>query len=471
MAAWLDHPLSDIAAALRTGKLSPTALIDAAIARHAPVLNTYKTWDPDRARAQAEAAARAFAAGLDLGPMQGLPISVKDLYGVPGWPIFAGTPQQLPAKWTRAGPVVTALQRQLAVVMGKTNTVEFAIGTLGTNPHWGTPRNPWDPATHRVPGGSSAGAGVSLCEGTAILALGTDTAGSVRAPASYTGTVGLKTSIGRWSTDGIVPLSPTLDTAGVLARSVADIVFAFPAVDPASQADPAQFERDVAAVELSDLRLGICDDLFWEDCSPGVAEAARDAIDELVSAGATARAASVPQAPELIDMQRQASFAAQEFAAFVAAELPAWIDKLDPAVNARIRDAKDMPATVYLGRQRRRRQLIRAATGNFRGIDALVCPTIPNTPPSLAEIATGETHLAATLLSLRNTSIANLLDYCAITIPVGLDRAGMPVGLQLMAPCNADQRLLAVAGVIERTIGTAAQRLGPPPATAAQLVG
>ncbi len=466
MTDWLDRPMSALAAGLRGAEMDPETLAEAVIdrhARHGEALNAYKTWDPDKIRAQARAAHEAFIAGYDLGPMQGLPVSVKDLYGVHGWPTFAGTPKRLPAKWEAEGPVVAALRRQLAIVTGKTHTVEFAIGTLGTNPHWGTPRNPWDANDHRVPGGSSAGAGVSLWEGSALLALGTDTAGSVRAPASYTGTVGLKTTIGRWSTAGISPLSSLLDTAGTLARSVADTVFAFRVIDPPTQDDPTSFDRVLAAADIDRLRLGICDQTLWEDCSPGIAEAVKAAIDELVHAGAQATETTVPQVPEVLEMQRTGSFAAPEFMAFVNRELPAWRATIDPAVAARFEQLQQMTAAEYVGRLHRRGELIAAAAGNFDDVDVLVCPTVANTPPRLTDIAQLERHQAETLRSLRNTSIANLLEYCAITIPVGLDAAGMPVGLQLMAPNNADQRLLAIAAAIERVIGTPRERLGRPP--------
>ena len=148
--------------------------------------------------------------------------------------IYAGSSRLMPDALQREGPLVENLRQQRAVFTGKTHTVEFAFSGLGLNSHWGTPRNPWDTAVHRVPGGSSSGAGVSLIEGSAILAFGSDTAGSVRIPASLTGTVGLKTTHGRWPLAGIVPLSPTLDTAGLLARTADDMLFAFAAIDPKS---------------------------------------------------------------------------------------------------------------------------------------------------------------------------------------------------------------------------------------------
>src|SRR5262249_19063321 len=160
--------------------------------------------------------------------------------------------------------------RQLGVIMGKTHMVEFAFGGTGLNSHHGAPYNPWDATAHRSPGGSSSGAGVSLLEGSALLALGSDTAGSVRIPACMTGTVGLKVTLGRWSTDGVVPLSRTFDTPGLLARSVADAAYGFAALDPAL-GDAEGFIAKADTVSLDGIRIAVDGGFFWNDCDPGIA--------------------------------------------------------------------------------------------------------------------------------------------------------------------------------------------------------
>lgn len=188
----LNRSLADLVVDLRSGKANAQDLACAVIENHGSSghsLNAYKTWDKEKIIRQAMAADSALKAGIDRGLLQGLPVSVKDLFGVKGFPTFAGSPKPLPEQWEREGPVIKARRRQLAVVTGKTHTVEFAFGGLGVNPHWTTPRNSWDREEHRVPGGSSSGAGVSLTIGSALMALGTDTAGSVRIPASMTGNV------------------------------------------------------------------------------------------------------------------------------------------------------------------------------------------------------------------------------------------------------------------------------------------
>src|SRR5581483_11120620 len=200
MADLISRPIAEIAAALRDKQATAQELVEQAIARHGRFgerLHAYLLWTPDEARAAARAADAAFAAGAVAGPLQGLPVSIKDLFAAEGLPCFAGSSRRLPADpWERDGPLVATLRRQLGVITGKTHMVEFAFGGTGLNSHHGAPVNAWDTAAQRSPGGSSSGAGVSLLEGSALLAFGSDTAGSVRIPACMTGTVGLKLTLG-----------------------------------------------------------------------------------------------------------------------------------------------------------------------------------------------------------------------------------------------------------------------------------
>ena len=465
MTEFLLQSLSEITSALRAGKTTAVALAEEANAHHAgrgTGLDAYKTRNPAQFLAEARVADAAFAAGLDFGPLQGMPVSVKDLYGVSGYPTFAGTPAALPDRWTREGPVVRVLRQSLAAISGKTHTVEFAFGGLGTNAHWGTPRNPWDAASHRVPGGSSAGAGVSLCEGSAIVALGSDTAGSVRVPASFTGNVGVKTSFGRWSVDGVVPLSPSLDTTGLLARTVADAILAFASIDPVTSVAPAALLAGLGELDVADIRIGLCARHF-EDCSPGVAEGVQAALDELAAAGAQIVDIDLPAVTEAEDIFMRGGMAAPEFAAFINNEMLACKATLDPNVAGRFASMEAITAIEYLKRRDRLVHLSAAIDDCLADIDVLVGPTVPITPPRLTEVATPEDYRAHNLPALRNTQTANLLSLSAVTMPVALDAAGMPVGLQVMAPLNEDERGLAVALAFERTLGTSRERIGTPP--------
>jgi aspartyl-tRNA(Asn)/glutamyl-tRNA(Gln) amidotransferase subunit A len=419
------------------------------------------TWDEDGARALAAAADAAFAAGLDHGPLQGVPVSVKDIYGAAGYPTFAGSPKRLPAAWEKDGAMVSALRRSSAVISGKTHTVEFAFGGLGVNSHWETPRNPWDGGAHRVPGGSSAGAGVSLIEGSAFVAFGSDTGGSVRIPASFTGNVGIKVTIGRWPTSGIVPLSHTYDTPGILVRTVADLAFAFAALDPLARgyrdASPAVDPADVSGV-----RIGVTKDFFWDDLSPGIGDRVTAAIEALGAAGAHVVSIPFPE-PGALGGTTVGSIAGAEVHAFLSEQLPEWLETLDPVVAPRIHAGGETTADEYLIQRRRAAELARAANARLAEVDVVAVPTTAVTPPKLADIGDLDAYREVNIKALRNTIPGNLLELCAITMPVGLDEEGMPVGMQLLARGHSEERLIAVALAAERILGTSAERLGRPP--------
>ncbi|MCZ6511329.1 MAG: amidase [Alphaproteobacteria bacterium] len=457
--------IESLAGAMRDGEVSASDLAEWSIAnreQRGETLHAYKTWAPDRFRAEAAAADAVLAAGIDLGPLQGIPVAVKDLYGVAGYPTFAGCPRELPDKWRSEGPVVRALRHQLATVSGKTHTVQFAFGALGTNVHWGTPRNPWDGENHRVPGGSSAGAGVSLWEGSALLALGSDTAGSVRMPASFTGTVGVKTSKGRWSTAGIVPLSTTLDTAGTLTRTVTDAVLAFAVIDPQVSEPAHAFSHRLGTASPADFHIGVCD-WYFADCDPGVAEGVKAALDELAAAGARISSVEVPELEDSIAMFKRGGLAAPEFASFINNEMTAFRDDLDPNVAARFEAMESVEAGEYMARCSQRLDLVRRVRDSMAGFDAIVGPTIAITPPTVDEVADPRSYHRANMGASRNTSTVNMLDLCAVTMPVALDAAGMPVGLHIICPLGEDETALAIALAFEKVLGTARQRLGVPP--------
>ena len=461
----IERPVRQIAAALRDGMIGFEDLIDEAVTRHGRyggALHAYKHWDAERARSEARAVGGLLAAGHDAGPLMGLPVSIKDIYGVAGMPTFAGTPKELPGKWRTEGPVVGALRHGLAVVMGKTHTVEFALGAIGLTAHWETPRNPWDAAAHRVCGGSSAGAGVSLAEGSAVIAMGTDTGGSVRIPASVTGQVGLKTTAGRWSTRGIVPLSPTFDTPGPLTRSVEDAAVAFAAIDPAHGDADALFRR-LDGMGVADLRLGICDEHFWDGCAPGIAEGVKAALDELTGKGARLVRLPFPEAGEAGRRALHLQPFGIEGLSVIAEEYPDRMDTLDPNVRVRFDIAREVSAVDYVTALRALRELGAAAETRLRQVDVLVAPTVPITPPTVDEVATDEAYSRTQAAMIRNTAPANLLGLCGLTMPVALDGAGMPVGLQFMAPGGHEERVLAAALACERVLGSGRERLGPPP--------
>jgi aspartyl-tRNA(Asn)/glutamyl-tRNA(Gln) amidotransferase subunit A len=439
----MRESLATLSARLRAGELCVRELAERAAHRHASAdLGAYREF-----RDQDEPGITEAQRLLDAGKataLTGIPISVKDLFGVPGFRTFAGTARALPTRFERAGSVVTTLLRQGALVMGKTHTVEFAFGGLGLNAHFPTPINPFSGRTPRVPGGSSSGAGVSLCEGSCYLAIGTDTAGSVRIPAAMTGNAGLKLTAGRWPLDGVVPLSPTLDSPGLLARSVSDLALAFAALDPTDQ-------RPVTA-SLATARLAWAnEDVLWH-CSPGIAESVRAAIDELRAKGASIAPAAWPEALEALTLFERGSPAGLELHAFLARELPDWRSTLDPNVAARLPATTPAPADLS-ARVAAIAELQVRARARLLEVDAFLLPTVAVTPPTLAELATPERYRALNVLSLRNTSIANYLGACSLTLPVGLDVHGMPVGLQLVGAPRSEARLLALGVALEAALG------------------
>ena len=462
----LSRPLIEIAQDLRDRRVTARELVEIAIARHERVgerLHAYSYWGPEQARAVALAADTAFVAGVSAGPLQGLPVSIKDLFAAEGYPCFAGSSRRLPADpWERDGPLVAALRRQLGVIMGKTHMVEFAFGGTGQNSHYGAPYNPWDATAHRSVGGSSSGAGVSLLEGSAQLAFGSDTAGSVRIPASMTGNVGLKVTLGRWSTEGVVPLSFTFDTPGLLARSVADVAYGFAAVDPAG-IDPVGFMARASARDLAGIRIGIGDPFLWCDCDPGIAETVQEALDALVRTGAVVQDFALPEAEGAYAVFLEGGLSAIELRSFLDRELPDWLAQLDPVIAPAVRAAENLSARDYLARGARLRALAQRAAPRLTAVDVIASPTLCLTPPLMSDVADADSHLRVNRRIVRNTVAVNYLGLCAITMPVGRDRAGMPVGLQLIAPANAEEKLLRIALAAERVLGTAVDRLGTPP--------
>jgi aspartyl-tRNA(Asn)/glutamyl-tRNA(Gln) amidotransferase subunit A len=464
MADALSLPMAEIAALLCEGKLKARALAEEAIANHERFgarLMAYSHWAPEHARKCADAADAAFGVGSRAGSLQGIPTSVKDLFAVAGFPTYAGSPKRLPPKFEIEGPVIANLRRQLPTLMGKTHMVEFAFGGTGQNAHYGSPHNPWDATAHRSPGGSSSGAGVSLCEGSALLALGSDTAASVRLPAAMTGNAGLKFTKDRWSSEGIVPLSFTFDTPGILARSMADAGFSFAALDP-HLGDAFAFLRRVPG-SVSGIRIGMGDAWFWDGCEHGIDEIARSAMAALARAGAVVKEKPLPEAREAFAVFLEGGVSAIELRVFLDRELPEWLATIDPVNGPALENAEHLSAREYLTRRLRLSQAAQSAAARFDDVDVIATPTVMLTPHVLTEEAGPEKFWARNRKIVHNLVPANYLTLCAATLPVGLDRLGMPVGLQLIARGGDDERLVAIACAAERILGTPREILGAPP--------
>ena len=463
----LDRSLPRVAEALRKRAVSSVELVEEAIGRHASSgssYGAYKHWDEEGARKGARRADARFAADAAPPPFCGIPVSVKDLYGVEGLPTFAGTARRLPLAWEKDAWLVRRLRDQGAVFTGKTHMVELAYGAVGVNPHWGTPRNPWDANAHRVPGGSSSGAGVSLWAGSALLALGSDTGGSIRIPASMTGTVGHRITFDRWSVGGAVPLSQSLDTVGGLTRSVEDSVFFFGAIDPA-WGDPAALLRSLSPASGGQVRLAIPRCGVWRECQADIADVAQVALAELGSAGWRRSEVDGSLLDEARRLYITGGIAGAECLAFLDRDLPGWLDILHPTVGQRLAGSPSLESERYARSLEERRGLMARVDTLFADADMLVLPTVLITPPTVSEIDDLDRYVEKNTAALGATSPISMLGLCAVTIPVGLDRLGMPVGLQFVARGGQDEALLGAALAAERVLGAARDRLGTPPTT------
>src|SRR6266540_3100377 len=388
----------------------------------------------EAARAAADAAdARA---GVSFGPLDGMIVSIKDLFDVAGEVTRAGS--KVLAEETKPAladaPVVRRLRAAGAVIVAKTNMTEFAFSGVGANPHYGTPGNPADRA--RVPGGSTSGGAVAVADGMCEIAIGTDTGGSTRIPAALCGIVGFKPSKWRIPTEGAFPLSFTLDSVGPLARSVAECAHA----DAIMAGEPG---LPVAPAPLSGLRLGIPRSRSLLPLDETVSAAWERAVARLEDAGAHVFDADMPLIEEMIAANAKGGFSPSE-ALFIHRErLATRGDEVDPNVRARIERGRNMSASDYVELSRTRAALVRVMDARLQDMDGLLMPTTPIVAPKLAEVATPETFAPKNMALLSYTSIINFFDLCAISLPLRSER--LPVGLMLVARNGQDHRLFRIA--------------------------
>jgi aspartyl-tRNA(Asn)/glutamyl-tRNA(Gln) amidotransferase subunit A len=291
---------------------------------------------------------------------------------------------------------------------------------------------------------------VSLRQGSAVVALGTDTAGSVRVPASLTGNAGYKSTIDRWPTAGIVPLSRYFDTPGVLARTVEDAHVVASEFDRRVRPGAADAIGD--AKPVSGLRIGVPGGHFWDVCEESIATRVRAALGQLEKAGHKLVPIDFAEATAAFDLWNAGGTVAAELNAFLTAELPDWIARLDPNVGRRMQMAAGIAPEEVLARKAAFDALADKAARHFSTVDVIATPTVPCPPPTMEEVGDLDGYRAHNLRLLRNTHTANLLKLCAITLPVGPDALGLPVGLQLMGANMADARLFAAALAVEKSL-------------------
>lgn len=436
--------VADLARAYRSGELDPVSVTESYLAKieaHPHGHLVYRTLTAERAMRQATQAARQFAAGVDVGPLQGVPLAIKDLLDTAGEVSAAGSKVLLerpPA--AEDSPVAARLDAAGAVFLGRTNMTELAFSGIGINPHFGTPPCALD--SQRIPGGSSSGSGVAVAAGLAACAVGSDTGGSVRIPAAINGIVGLKTTDGRLPTNGAVALSTTLDTLGPMARDAADAWALFCAM-------AAEEYRPLRAVHRK-LTFLAPTTVVTDAIEPEVAGAFEAALERLESLGHEVRVAELPLLAEAAGLYpRFGSFAAHEAWALYERELTERGAEMDPRVTTRILQYARKPAADYIRLGYARQALMERFWPELAGVDALLAPTTPILPPRIDDLDEDAAYFRVNGLVLRNTALFNVLGSPAASVPCGMSSSGLSVGLMIVTRPGDDELALAVAKVME----------------------
>jgi aspartyl-tRNA(Asn)/glutamyl-tRNA(Gln) amidotransferase subunit A len=439
--------VAQLAADLAAGRTSSRRLTEQALERIADrsgegaraLIEVYA----DSALAEADHSDRLRKGGVRRSPVDGLPVALKDLFDVAGDITRAGS-KVLDERASTDAAAVARLRAAGAVFVGRTNMVEFAFGTTGINPHYGTPKNPWDRKTARIPGGSSSGAAVAQADGMCVMALGSDTRGSVRIPAALCGVTGFKPTTRRVPREGAFPLSYTLDSIGPLANSVAccatyDAILAGEAVGPLPE------------VAVKGLRLLLPQTVVREGLDPEVAESFENALDRVQRAGAVVTEKPVPAFDRQSEYFKGGGYAGAEAYA-IHRRNAARLSEYDPRVAKRVLLGKDLSAADYVDFGLLRAAYQREVGATLEPFDAFVLPTVPCIAPPIAEVdASDEAYFGWNMRILGIVGLVNFLDGCAASLPCHA-RGAAPVGLMVCGPAMSDRRILAVAAAIERAL-------------------
>ena len=407
-------------------------------------LQAYEYVAQEAALAQARSLDRLLAAGTDLGPLMGVPVAIKDIVVVDGMPTRAGSNLDVADLIGPEGGFVKLLKRAGCVILGKVRTTEFAVGTLlGINQIRGTPWNPWDAQTQRLPGSSSSGSGVATAAGLCGFAIGSDTGGSVRIPAAFNGVVGLKTTKGVWPTDGVFPLCPTLDTLSTLNRTAADAAVIAEALIGGPRPVPAPARG---------LWLGRPSRHFFDKLDPEVETCLDKAIALIADAGVEIVPFEVPEIDE----------ADETLAAVMPAELIASLGRerflaerghMDPQADMRAAPGLDVTADHYIRLVRRHHEVVALYRERMRGLDGWLAPSAPMLPMAVAEAVTPEGRRRLIEDGARTTKHTNFLGLCSVSMPVQGPDSPLPVGLQINAPGFGEHGAIGVALLLESLIG------------------
>lgn len=428
---WLALSAAELGRGIGDGSIHAVELTEAyldALASHPDTQRIYARLTPERARAEAMAAHGRAKAGLRRGPLDGVPVSWKDLFDSAGTLTEAGSALLAGRRPDQDATVLERATRAGLVCLGKTHMSELAFSGLGLNPVTATPPNINDPRA--VPGGSSSGAGASVAFGLAAAAIGSDTGGSVRIPSAWNDLVGLKTTHGRLPLTGVVPLCETFDTIGPLCRTVEDCALTLAALEGSKAAD-------LSGTSLVGARLAVLETAALDDLRPEPARAFEDALARLAAAGARIERIAVPAVTEALGLS-PILFTGEAWGIW-RDTIEAAPDKMFPQIYERFRGGASVTAADFVAGWRRLRVLRAQWAAAVAGFDAVLTPTSPILPPDAARLMSDSAYyVTENLLALRNTRIGNLMDGCALSLPTAVPSCG----IQFLAPPMAEERLL-----------------------------
>jgi aspartyl-tRNA(Asn)/glutamyl-tRNA(Gln) amidotransferase subunit A len=408
-----------------------------------PILGAYEHVAGESALATARAMDGLLTAGTDLGPLMGVPVAFKDLIAVAGMPTTAGSNVDVSESIGPEGSFVRALRRAGCVILGKLKTVEFARGATGINNIRGTPRNPWDAETPRIPGGSSSGSAVAAAAGLSGFTVGTDTGGSVRGPAAFCGLFGYKPTIGLWSIDGIFPNAPTFDVVGPLCRSAADGALVYSALTGQPRPLPCP---------LRGLRLGLPTHYFFDNLDPHVTACMETVIATLEDAGVTFVPFHMPEVAERESILK--AICAVECIVGVGAErFLREQDAMDPLTVACTAPGLEVPATEYLRVLNRQKDLCRSVSERLKNLDGFISPTTTMVAPTLADITDLTKGLSLEARLGLNTHPISFFGLCSTTSPIQMLGAPLPTALQIACKGGEDAKALSIALAVENLVG------------------
>ncbi len=451
--------ITALAGALEAGDVGPVELVESSLERIDslnPALGAFIEMTRERALREARAAQVSIKAGNRLGPLHGIPYAAKDLFNVESVATTAGTRVLRDNIARQDCTVVDRLAKAGMILLGKTITCQLAADIIGLNFDQGTPHNPWHRVAH-VPGGSSCGSGVCVAAGMAPMALGTDTGGSVRAPAAHCGVVGLKTTVGRVSRHGVFPESTTLDSVGPLTRSVEDAALVYDAIHGPDARDettmhlPRHDPLSSLKQGVEGLMIAFAEGVLFENVHPDIELAVRAAGEVFGALGARLSSIDLPEVRSVLELDPEPwrCISAEGYACHQAL-FDQHGEELDPMARSAMQ-GKHVTAVDYYRMLRRLTELQRSLAERMGTVDAVLVPTVPMPAVPVEEIAHDRAQIARYAeIYVRNTSVGNLLRLCSISVPCGLSSEGLPIGLMIYAKPYDEAMALRVAYAFEQ---------------------